>query len=119
MPSTASGHDGRSACVTTTSPDPRPAGHSVDALPPLTARPSGPYAERVPPRGAAGNPGERVGGQVVQIQGAADSGSPRNPWVWWGGEHRGERIQHTRSEERKTLHGGPRLPGMTRRRWAA
>src|SRR5262245_27824620 len=82
-------------------------------------------------RGAAGNPAERFGDQVVQIQGAADSGSPRNPWVSWGGEHRSERIQHpgsprsllrgvdTRSEERRSLLGGPRLRGMARGRWAA
>src|SRR5262252_704967 len=69
-------------------------------------------------RGAAGNPGERFGAQV-QIQGAAVSGSPRNPWVSWGGEHRSERIRHTRSEERRSLLGGPRLRGMARGRWAA
>ena len=59
----------------------------------------------LPARGAAGNPAERFGGQVVQIQGAA--------------EHRSERIRHTRSEERRSLLGGPRLRGMARRRWAA
>src|SRR5215831_16011462 len=70
-------------------------------------------------RGADERPAERFGAQVVQIQGAADSGSPRNPWVSWGGEPRSERIQHTRSEERRRLLGGPRLRGMARGRWAA
>src|SRR5262249_54649313 len=82
-------------------------------------------------RGAAGNPAERLGGQGGQIQGAAVSGSPRNPRGSWGGDHRSERIQHpgsprsllrgvdTRSEERRSLLGGPRLRGMARGRWTA
>jgi AcrR family transcriptional regulator len=40
------------------------------------------------PRGAAGKPDERFGGQVRQLQG--------------GDEHRSERIRHTRSEERRS-----------------
>jgi hypothetical protein len=56
-------------------------------------------------RGAAGNPAEGFGGQVAQVQGAA--------------EHRSERIQHTRSEERRSLLRGPRLRGMARGRWVA
>src|SRR5215472_11426133 len=56
MPSTACGHDGRSACATTTSPAPRRAGPSVDTVWStcrLTARLSGTYAERVPSGEAA------------------------------------------------------------------
>src|SRR3984893_5359147 len=43
------------------------------------------------PRGAAGKPAERFGGQVRQLQG--------------GDEHRSERIRHTRSEERGSRRG--------------
>src|ERR687886_25345 len=69
--------------------------------------------------GAAGKPAERFGGQVPQ------SGVPREiedsvGWEMQGAdEHRSERIRHTRSEERRSLLGGPRLRGMARGRWGA
>jgi hypothetical protein len=62
-------------------------------------------AHRPPARGAAGNPAEGFGSQVAQIQRAV--------------EHRSERVQHTRSEERRRLLRGPRLRGMARGRWVA
>ena len=37
---------------------------------------------------------------------AADSGSPRNPWVSWGGEHRSTRIRAIRKRGAQTR--GPR-----------
>src|SRR5215813_9836327 len=37
---------------------------------------------------------------------AADSGSPRNPWVSWGGEHRSTRIRAIRTRGAQTR--GPR-----------
>ena len=43
---------------------------------------------------------------------AADSGSPRNPWVWWGGEHRSTRIQAIRRRGAQKARGkGPPRSG--------
>src|SRR5262249_10889500 len=39
---------------------------------------------------------------------AADSGSPRNPWVSWGGEHRSTRISNAYA--RRADPGSPRNP---------
>src|ERR1700716_1698628 len=62
---------------------PPPPGFGADrVLVPITTRRT---------RGAAGKPAERFGGQVRQLQG--------------GAEHRSERIQHTRSEERRSRRG--------------
>jgi hypothetical protein len=52
-------------------------------------------SKKIGPRGAAGNPAERFGTQVVQLLGAS--------------EHRNKRIRHTRREERR----------RQQRRWAA
>ena len=64
-----------------------------------------PGSSRITLGGAAGNRGEAFGGQVVKVEG--------------GDEQRSERIRHTRSEERRSLLGGPCLRGMPRSRWAA
>src|SRR5215471_10659710 len=42
---------------------------------------------------------------------AADSGSPRNPWVSWGGEHRSTRIRAIRTRGAQKLAWGSPLAG--------
>src|SRR5215470_7472009 len=62
-------------------------------------------------RGADERPSQRFGAQVVQIQEAADSGSPRNPWVSWGWEHRGTCIRAIRTRGAQKLACGSPLAG--------
>ena len=58
--------------------------------------------DRRPPPSPDG-PGTRLRSECAR---AADSGSPRNPWVSWGGEHQSTRIRAMRTRGAQTR--GPR-----------
>src|SRR5215813_1024468 len=58
--------------------------------------------DRGPPPSPDG-PGTRLWSECAR---SADSGSPRNPWASWGGEHRSTRIRAIRTRGAQTR--GPR-----------